>query len=414
MKTLSIFSLFAALALFASSAFAVHSVYIVNSSFEAPTNINDNIGFTNIWGWNQSNGRSGLNPTASGWGAYADSGIRPDKRQVTFLNTEGGGTLDISQTLNGLDTTKEYNLQFWHNARFWTNDINTNVCIFTVHYGSQLLAQITNSAVGWSDPYHFENIRFTPETTSGDLIFRNHLLASNIFSTLALDAVCLFYTDDPNALVVRNPGFEASGEQGPGGGGTGIINVSPDWMTAYWDYIAGWEYWDGGYNSAKFGVGTNSNPYFSGSPVPEGNNAFFDNKDEMWYINSEKQTQLRQLIEGFEIGEDYILSFSYNGRPESEFAPGSWVRNASNFMVKAGNIQLLHEDVLEWTPEFITTNIMFTANWTSMELIFGTSNSPTVSATMCLDDIEVSLVPEPVLTTLLALSVIGLAFMRRQ
>ena len=253
MKTLPILvAAVLALALNALPARAIQSFQIVNASFESPTNVNDSIGFTNIMGWTRSNNRSGLNPTASGWGAYADTGKRPDKRQVAFLNTEDG-TLDISQTLVGLDTSKQYNLQFWHNARYWTNEINTNVCYFGVFFENQVLAQITNTALdNWSDPYYFTNLVFTPATSAGSLYFRNYQIASNVFSTLALDAVCLFQNSRPNALVVANPSFEASGEQGPGGSGLGIINVTANWGQL-WDFLAGWDYWDGGYNVAASG-----------------------------------------------------------------------------------------------------------------------------------------------------------------
>jgi len=382
--------------LWALPARAVLSFPIVNASFESPTNVNDSIGFTNIMGWTRSNNRSGLNPTASGWGAYADTGKRPDKCQVAFLNTEDG-TLDISQPLTGLDTTKQYNLQFWHNARYWTNEINTNVCYFGVFFEDQVLAQITNTALdNWSEFYYFTNLVFTPGTNAGALYFRNYLIASNVFSSLALDAVCLFQNSRPNALVVANPGFEASGEQGPGGGGNGIINATAG-FAPLWDFVAGWDYWDGGYNSASFGVGRNGNPYFTSALVPEGLNAFFDNKAEQFYINSAYQTKLRQTIYGFSIGAEYELSYLYNGRPADEWAPGLWVRPCSNFTVAIGGTIAQQQDLLAYAPQFFATTVTFVADWPYLELSFGTSNSPLNSATMCIDDVEISLVPEPVL-----------------
>ncbi len=395
-KTLLLGSLVMTVMLWVLPARAIQSFYIVNASFESPTNVNDSLGFTNIMGWTRSNNRSGLNPTASGWGAYADTGKRPDKRQVAFLNTEDG-TLDISQTLTGLDTSKQYNLQFWYNARYWTNEINTNVCHFGVFFENQMLAAITNTALdNWSEFYYFTNLVFTPATSDGALYFRNYQIATNVFSTLALDAVCLFQNSRPNSLVVMNPSFEASGEQGPGGSGLGIINVTENWGQL-WDFLAGWDYWDGGYNVAAFGVGVNGNPYFTSAPVPEGLNAFFDNKAEQYYITSEYQTKLRQTIHGFDVGAVYELNYRYNGRPAQEWAPGLWVRPCSNFTVTIGGTIVQQQDLLEYAPQFFATTVTFVADWQYMELAFGTSNSPQNSATMCIDDVEISVVPEPAL-----------------
>lgn len=377
------------------------TIYIQNCSFENPTNP-PALGVTNIVGWSQNRpDLSGVNPSQSGF-VFLDNGRWTDKNQVAFL-WSFGADVELRQTLYGLNPSKTYCLQFWHNSGTVNDQWNTNLCEFIVEFGGTVLTTMysrpVDSVMNFSSPFHFSYILFTPGGSSGDLCFRNlytRSTGSNYISRLMLDAICLYEIDYPDEIIIKNPSFEASGEQSPGGGGTGAINMDFNFNPLY-AVMAGWDYWDGGYNSAIFGTGTNGNPYFEGAPIPEGNNAFYDNKDERFYINSEKQTQLRQMIEGLTLGETYELSYYYNSRPEVEFAPGSWTRNPSNFTVSIGGIVVHQQDVLEWNPttNFFYTNLLFTANYESMQLVFGTSNSPPVSATMSLDDIRIKLIPEP-------------------
>ncbi len=398
MKTLLI-TLMAALALLlgAQHTFALQSVYINNASFESPAG-NPDWTYSQVTGWNSNMPYVGV--CASG---FADNGQRPDKTQVAFLFTFGG-TVNIRQSISGLDPAKKYCLQFWHNARNYTDLYNTNICIFDVTCGGLTLGTITNSAVGGANPYHFANFIFTPANSgANDLRIRNFRLpdvgGNGQLSALLLDGITLFqlgHSATVPEIVVKNPSFEASGEQGPGGG-WGFINVTAGWAPLN-DVMAGWTYYDGGYNNGAFGTGTNGSPFFGGwVPVPEGQSAFMDNKSEFWYGNSSKQTMLKQTINGLTADAWYYLSYNYQARPgvNNMYSP-------SNFTVKIGGVEVQRDAQMPWGNTFFPTTVTFKASATSMELVFGTSNSVD-GCSMCLDDVEIWQVPEP-----LALSALGL------
>ncbi|MCX7003393.1 MAG: hypothetical protein NTV22_08980 [bacterium] len=398
MKTLLV-TLMAALALMlgAQHATAMQSVYIPNASFEAPASTPD-FTYIIIPGWNSNRVSVGV---ASG--GFADNGQRPDKAQVAFLRTPNNA-VNINQMLTGLDTTKKYCLQFWHNSYSGSGAI-TNACQFDVALvgaslptGQIILGGYTNNAVGGSNPYNYQYIVFTPTTNEVQLRFRNLYWGSLVDSVLLLDGITLFQLGHSSAVpevIVKNPSFEASGYQGPGGG-VGFINVTAGWSPIN-DVMAGWTYYDGGYNNATFGTGTNNNPYFWIVPVPEGQNAFFDNKSEQFYAASSKQTMLKQTIDGLQNNQGYYISFNYSARPGA----GN-VYSPSNFTAKIGGIELMRDDLIEWDWTYYSTTLTFIANATSMDLVFGTSNSVNGS-TMMVDDVSIWPIPEP-----LALSALGL------
>jgi len=417
MKTMTALLFALALALGAQLALAARSVIISNSSFEIGTYFGANAWYgsslTNEFGagW-QNNFGSGL----ANWigkddgTGPADNGKRPDKTCVVYLSaySPNGVTMyhtNVRQPLN-FDTTKQYVLQFWHNASSYSKNQS---CVFDVTLqgisaaGSESLSGgdfgFTNTAVGGSNPYHYKQIIFTSLWTTAYLRFRNcATTALNNESTyLLLDGICLYQLDRTNDIIVKNPSFEASSYQGPGGGGMGFINQTAGFAPLN-DIMAGWTYYDGGYNAASFGTATNSSPFFGGwVPVPEGMNAFMDSKSEFWYGNSLKQTMLKQTINGLTVNQDYCLSYRYQARPgfNNIYSP-------SNFTVKIGDIEVHRDDLMPWGNEFLSATNSFKADATSMELVFGTSNSVD-GASMCLDDVAIWPIPEP-----LALSALGL------
>ncbi len=386
------------------------SIRIRNASFEWPTNA-PGLGMTNIWGWTQSHPQfSGINPCEFGY-PFHDNGRRPDKTQVAFL-WSFGTDVDLSQTLSGLDPGRQYCLQFWHNAGSISDEWNTNVAEFTVAYAgvtlTTLFSEAVNTGFDFSDPFHFTAIVFTPAASTGALRFRNRYTrsdGSNWISRLVLDTICLYELSYDDEVIVKNPSFEASGEQGPGGG-LGFVNVSPAWAPV-WDIMAGWEYWDGNYNSAVFGTATNANPYLGSVPVPEGQAMFMDNKSERWYVNADYQTMLQQDIGGLAIGQEYHLSYCFNARPgeSNMFSP-------SNFTVRIGGIEVQRDEFLPWQPQSVFTSVTFVADWTSMKLAFGTSNSAD-GCTMLIDDVTIWPVPEPLCLMLMGAGLLGLLRVRR-
>jgi len=393
MKTLPILvAAVLALMLFALPAHALLSTYVPNASFEWPAN-NPDWTYSAIAGWDSNSYSVGV--CGSG---QADNGNRPDKTQVAFIATDGtgtGGYVQIRSASLTFDTNQEYRLQLWLNARENLSAYSTNFCIYALYVGQNFLGTYTNSAVGVGNPYYFRSFVFKPLFPTARVVIRNYRLddsapGTGTLSCLLVDAVCLYQRSRPNEINVQNPSFEASGEQGPGGGGMGLINVSPAWAPLN-DVMAGWTYYDGGYNSATFGTGTNSNPYIAPASVPEGQSAFFDNKSERWYVNAGYQTKLKQTIEGLTPSEVYNLSYYYNARPGMNN-----IYSPSNFTVSIGGVEVQRQDFLPWSMPFYFTTVTFAADWTSMDLVFGTSNSVDGSS-MLLDDVEIWPVPEPVL-----------------
>ncbi|MCX7003394.1 MAG: hypothetical protein NTV22_08985 [bacterium] len=394
-------ALLAALALIlgAQHALALQSVYVKNASFEAPAG-NPDWTYSSITDWEIEAGKTQVGVCSGG---FADNGQRPDKTQVAFLYTDG--TIPVGESMYirtvsiaGLDTTKKYCLQFWHNARGYLDTWNTNICKFEVAVGTLVLGTNTSIAVGGNNPYNFTSYIFTPVATTGKVRFRNIRLpnvgSDGQLSTLLLDGICLYQLGHTNDILVKNPSFEASGYQGPGGG-YGFINRNAAWGYIN-DFMAGWTYYCGGSEGPfgpAFGVGTNANLYFAVAPVPEGQDAFFDNKSEMYYPGSSKQTMLKQTIDGLTVDQDYCLSYNYQAR-------GGY--NPSNFTVKIGGIEVHRDDLMPWGTAFFGTTNSFKANASSMELVFGTSNSVD-GTTMCIDNVEIWPIPEP-----LALSALGL------
>lgn len=413
MKTLLSLLLTLTITLGAQHALAINSVYIQNPSFDIDTA--GGWAGNNITGWVQVkpiDGFGGTDDDAAA-GPSMNSGKRPDRACVAFLQSGFGHVTSLSQDLTGLDTSKEYVLQFYHAASAGTA-MPTNIFDVALVYNSGAsemflgngFSGFTNTPVGAGNPYNFEALTFTPPAANVTLRFRSQSVSASAGSALLLDAVSMYEKTYANEITIQNPSFEASAPQPPGGGGFGFVNITPSWAPLN-DTIAGWEYWDGGYNSATFGVGTNGNPYIAPAFVPEGNCAFIDNKSERWYAASGNSTQLKQTINGLSNGQGYYLSFKYNARPAvgNAFSP-------SNFVVRVGGIEVLRDDFLEWTAPYYSTTVVVTANASSMELIFETSGSPD-GVTMVIDDVGMRPVPEPFFALFAALGVCALLARRK-
>jgi len=416
-KTLLV-TLMAALALMlgAQHATAAKSVIVSNSSFEVGTYFGANAWYgstlTNALGagWQNNFGAGMPNWIGKDDGTGpANNGKRPDKTCVLYLTTYSpdGTTMyhtNVRQPLN-FDTTKQYVLQFWHNA---STDSKNQSCVFDVTLqgisaaGSESLSGgdfgFTNTAVGGTNPYHFKQITFTSRWTTAYLRLRNCATTAltNNSTYLLLDGITVFALDKKDEVIIKNPSFEASDEQGPGGFGMGFINVNNAFGSIN-DVMAGWTYFDGGYNAATFGTASNDSPFFAGL-VPEGRTAFIDSKSEQFYFNQYPwySTMLKQTVTGLQPlapFNNYYISFNYSARPGY---------NPSNFTVRIGGIEILRHDLMPAYSSLVSTTLSFTANASAMELEFGTSNSVN-GVSMALDNVAIWPVPEP-----MALSALGL------
>jgi hypothetical protein len=74
-----------------------------------------------ITGWTQSAPEnSGINPISNGEAPFADNGNVPHGRQVAFLQSVGGITNILSQTVTGLTSGAQYYLHYYENSRAGT------------------------------------------------------------------------------------------------------------------------------------------------------------------------------------------------------------------------------------------------------------------------------------------------------
>jgi len=352
------------------------SVILANPSFEVPDGrlLVDPAGYTEIANWTRTTIAVGVNPCSNGWTGLADNGARPDGNQVAFLqNYVDFGPAGVYQAVAGLDTNTQYNLQFWYNSCTWTDANVTNVCNLAVTFGSQTLALISNitpveTAGSFSQPMYFTNIIFTPSVAAANLQFLNLVISnegSRYESRLMLDAITLFRRANASEVVVRNPSFEASGEP----------RLPYGYIYAPWEgnfgNVAGWQ------ADNAYGVNKNLMTFIGGAPVPEGNNAFFNNAN----IGN-----LNQDIAGLTAGQNYMLHYAYNARPGFP---------VSNFFVLMYSTVIQDLPWLEYNAAgFYTTNVRFTATAESMNLSFsGSGTGATDGVTILIDDVWVHALP---------------------
>ncbi|MDG2122591.1 MAG: hypothetical protein P8J87_02760 [Verrucomicrobiales bacterium] len=294
----------------------------------------------------------------------------PDGNDYALI--QGAGNL--SQTVTGLDTSKQYWLQFHAAGRNCCGDGRGTL---SVSFGGQTLVPTTvMNPLGAGASYEFFQVAFSPLTAAGDLLFSTGTSVAGDH-TLFLDSVSLIQRN-ANELVVANPSFE----------GSGTVATFPGYQRA----IGGWNY---SAVSGNPGVNTNAGPFYDNGINPDGANIGF----------IQQQGTLSQMVAGFEVGKVYELLYSYNARnglsPTLRAAIGGMeAENTVVTQVGAGN-------------PFHSDSFVFTANATEMMLEFGNLRAAPDDSTLLIDDVHIRMVPEPG-AAVLALMGLMLAFRRRR
>ena len=242
---------------------------VQNPSFEAHPPSASWPHYGPVGGWE---GGSGVNNAD---GPFQDNGAIADRNQVAFIQ----GSRKLKQLVGGLEIGQQYWLQFHYNVR--------NCCGGTmdlsIQFDEEELDYISEiSAVGVDEPYYYHHVEFTPESSSGQLVFET-IAAGD--ATLLLDGVTLVNRTSDNVAIV-NPGFEASGTPA----GPGYIQPAS---------IAGW--------AATGGYGVNVS-----GPGPFANNGTNPEQDRVAFLQGD--ATLSQTVWELEDGEAYHLSFAFNAR----------------------------------------------------------------------------------------------------
>ena len=222
-----------------------------------------------VGGWE---GGSGVNNAS---GPFQDNGVIPDRKQVGFTQ----GSRMLKQLVGGLEAGEQYWLQFHYNVRNCcggTMDLSIQFAEEELDYISEI------TPVGGDEPYYYHHIEFTPESSSGELVFEA-IAAGD--ATLLLDGITLAKRSVADVAMV-NPGFEASGTPG----WPGYIQPAP---------ISGWT------ATGNYGVNVSG-------PGPFANNGSNPEQDRVAFLQGD--ATLTQTVWELEDGEAYHLSFAFNAR----------------------------------------------------------------------------------------------------
>lgn len=309
-----------------------HQSFVSNPSFE--DNYNSTWPhYSSINDWDGGSGVNDLN------GPFFDNGVNPDQDRVAFR--QGSGSL--SQTIYGLDPSKQYWIQFFYNIR---NPIGDSSMEIDTYFADAPIDNIPSvAAVGASKAFNFKNIAFWPSLDSGDLSFEETASGD---ATALFDGVTIVQRDEGN-VVVMNPSFEASGTP-----------TSPGTLTK----MAGWT--STGTVGVNFG---GAGPYADNGKTPDQDNVAF----------IQDVGSLKQTLKGLTTGEVYTVTFAYN-------AP---VGGASHLQVTADSAMVVDLDVtpVGGSAAYHKATGTFTATNNSVVLTFSQTNA---SQTVLLDDVRVT------------------------
>ena len=297
----------------------------------------------------------GVAGTDSGW-TYRDNAKIPDMEACAYIQETG----ELSQNVAALNTNKQYWLQIWYNVRAATAN-----CDIGIYFNTQELMLVSNVApveVGSADKqFYFTNLVFTPTTSSGDIILKNLDVGTAADRSALFDGIVLIQRD-PDEIVIKNPGFEASGI---------ISNINQYGQVFSPRQIAGWE------KISWYGIGWVGSAYNGSSVIPDGRFSLFNNQN----------TGSKQTIENLVPGNTYELSYYYNVRNDLP---------ANSYLQTTINGSVIHDEsnIIKGTT-YHYTNLTFVASASSTILQFNALAGPDNAVNI--DDISIKfIVPEPV------------------
>jgi hypothetical protein len=326
-----------------------------------------------ISGWTHAGG-VGIN--AFPGDPFGDNGLVPDRNQIAFI--QGAGSL--SQVLAGFDTTKQYWLQGWVNARNCCGDIPVAEVKYNGVSLSGSVSLVPLEAPGsHTVPYYFVHIPFIPTAASGTLEVTSFPAAGGDAS-LVVDAINIIQRD-PDEIVIINPSFEASGSALPF---PGYIGAPAQ--------IAGWTYTDlGGGNKGTNDAG---GPFHDNGLIPDGTSVAL----------LQQPGALSQMINGLIVGQLYELSYFYNSRAAT---------SPPHLRVEIGGLLAQDADVFAvgGANPYHQHTFQFAATAASMLLSFTqTLPFPPTDQTVLLDDVSIRPVPEPGSLLLAGLGLLGVGW----
>jgi hypothetical protein len=310
-------------------------------------------GYNPIASWT---GPSGLNPItvdhADGRSPFADNGLTPDRGQVAFIQLNASETKSLSQMIYGLDTTKQYWLQAYLNARNCCGDFPSAAALFNgVELASVAAVPAVDPLGTHANSYYFVNLPFRPTVSMGELAFVSGPTATGGDRTLLLDAVSIVERN-ASQVVLQNPSFEASG--------------SPPWPgTIQPARLAGWT------GLGSYGVN------ISGAGPFADNGAALD-QDNVAFLQGQGSS-ISQTVDDLAVGGSYALSYAYNAR----------LGNAPRLTVSVDGT-VVHDQLLApvgGSASYLTTNIVFTASASTMVLTF--AQTAPGDQTVLIDDVRI-------------------------
>ncbi len=277
-------------------------------------------------------GASGVNDLSlDPGGPFHNAGTPvPDRVRVGFKQGNG----DVSQVISGLTPGTTYWVQFFYDGRRGGGVSQA----LKVKFDDAEIADIPT--IRPSDgPYYFHSAAFTPANDFGTLTFSHTV---NGDRTLLLDAVTIVERG-PNDVVLRNPGFEASG-------------TLPD--VGLLDNLAGWA------QTGTVGVDNGSAGYANTGTIPE--------QELVAFITGEGS--LAQTVEGLIVGNDYEIQVHVNASAGT----------APRLQIRVGDTVVTDEAV---TPgDYRLVSKTFKATATSAELVLAQTRAG--SDTLLLDNVR--------------------------
>jgi hypothetical protein len=318
-----------------TTVYVAGTTLVLNPSFEMDKD--SGVGSASVAGWTTTGGNIGMAAAGNPFLAVDDLTI-PDRTKV--LRMQSGGS--ISQMISGLQPGKLYGLQFFYNGR--TAGYPYELALQVSFDGNQLtnIQSVTPAAQNGLTDYYFEELRFTPASSSGLLEFEAVVTSGD--ATVFLDAVSIVPRLS-NEVAVKNSSFE----------GTAMGANWPGYIQN--DRTAGWICAGGGY-----GVNAYSPKTFFIEPFLD--NGINSDQDNAWF--GQGAVTMKTTVSGLNPGQTYTLVFDYNnrdGRAQNSSVdpnPGQWEVSLDGTPIKTSDEYLPVDTVTPW-PGFRHTKPFYQA-----------------------------------------------------